>query len=236
MASRRKPEALEPDTTVAMPLGDLRLFERNPRKGNVGAVAASLQANGQFRPIVANIGTHTGRRLEVLKGNTTLRAFRSLAQKHPEDPRWSTIQVHLIDVDLDQAGRIVLVDNKSREKGTYDNSVLAELLGEVRDADGGLEGTGFTLDDLDELTAIPLPAPDVDFVNEDDIPDNSPGRGAPVVSYAIVFDTLEEKATWVEFMNWLKRAYPDNTPGERIANYIENRTVESGDEDEHDAS
>lgn len=240
MAGRRK-SVYEPDTTADVPIGDLRLYQRNPRKGNVGAVAASLLAHGQYRPIVVNIGTHTGRKLEVLAGNHTLKAIRSLAQRHPEDARWSSVSAHFVDVDDDQAARIVLVDNKTREGGANDQATLAELLGELSESDTGLDGTGFTFEDLDGLTEAPpiLPpsAPgDPDYVDPDNLPDNTPGRGAPVISYAIVFDTLEEKSAWIEFMNWLKRTYPDNTPGERIATYIQNRTTASGDEDERDAS
>lgn len=213
---------LIPDTTVALKPSELRLLKKNPRKGNVGAVAASLMAHGQYRPIVANIGTHTGRKLEVLKGNHTLRAIRSLAQKHPDDPRWSTVQVHLIDVDEDQAMRIVLVDNKTSEKGGYDNAVLADMLGDLNETADGLGATGFTVSDLDELSSeLPELGPD-DYVDVDDIPPaGGTGRGAPVISYAIVFDTMEQKAVWVDFVNWLKRRHPDLTPAERLSAYFE---------------
>jgi ParB-like chromosome segregation protein Spo0J len=114
MATKKLDTAAVAGQTDRVPPSALRMYQRNPRKGNVGVVASSLQAHGQYRPIVANIGTHTGRANEVLAGNHTLKAFRSLAQKHPEDERWSAILVHWVDVDDDQAKRIVLADNKTR--------------------------------------------------------------------------------------------------------------------------
>lgn len=221
---------LEPDTTVRIPPSQLRLFQKNPRKGNVGAVAASLQAHDQYRPIVANIGTHTGRKLEVLAGNHTVKAFRALAQKHPDDQRWSGILVHLVDVDEDQAKRIVLADNKTSEEGSYDNTELAGLLGDLQDSLDGFGATGFSFSDLDGL--IPDDDPEVDpeaLVDYDELPPEPSGRGAPVISYAIVFDTAEQKATWVAFVNWLKRQHPDLTAAERISAYLEDLAQTQGE-------
>jgi hypothetical protein len=217
------------DQTHRVPLDQLRLAQRNPRKGNVGAVAASLSVNGQYRPLVANIGTHTGRANEILKGNHTLRALRQLAQKHPDDERWSTASVHFVDVDDEQALRIIAVDNATSEKGGYDNSVLADLLGELNDSSIGLAGTGFTPNDLGGLLEDPEPYVDPEAYTDPDPEPDAGGRGNPIISYSIVFDTDEEKAKWVEFMGWLKRRYPDQTPGERIASYIEHRAVLAGE-------
>ena len=49
-------------TTVKMlPIAGLQPYGDNPRRGNVDLIANSLQTHGQYRPIVVNIGTHTGR-------------------------------------------------------------------------------------------------------------------------------------------------------------------------------
>lgn len=62
--------------TRTLPTTDLNLYHKNPRMGDVDAIAGSLQAHGQFRPIVVNEGTHTGRPMETLAGNHTLKAIR----------------------------------------------------------------------------------------------------------------------------------------------------------------
>ena len=127
---------------------DLALYHRNPRRGNVEVISGSLRANGQYKPIVVNAGTHTGRPNEVLAGNHTLTAIRDLAEKHPDDERWQNVLVHVIDVDEDRAARIVLADNRTSELGTMDDTALAEMIDSL---DGDLDGTGYDDDDLAEI-------------------------------------------------------------------------------------
>ncbi|GAB3467179.1 hypothetical protein [Actinophytocola sediminis] len=126
-------------TTTREPVASLRTYHRNPRQGDVTAIRQSLMANGQYRPLVANRGTHTGREREVLAGNHTLKAAR--------DAGWGEVAVSWVDVDDDQAARIVAADNRTADLGGYDERLLAELLGELPD----LTGTGYTEDDLDRL-------------------------------------------------------------------------------------
>lgn len=122
-----------------VPVKDLRTFHRNPRQGNTGMIAQSLRINGQYKPIVINRGTHTGRPNEVLAGNHTLMAAR--------DEAWEEIAGVWVDVDDDQAGRIVAADNRIGDLGSYDERLLAELLGDLPD----LDGTGYEPGDLEEL-------------------------------------------------------------------------------------
>lgn len=42
-------------------LADLRPYHANPRRGDVAQIARSLSRTGQYRPIVVNAGTKTGR-------------------------------------------------------------------------------------------------------------------------------------------------------------------------------
>jgi hypothetical protein len=55
---------------------------------------------------------------------------------------WKTISVILLDVDDEEALRILLADNTTADKGTYDNPQLNEILVELKPL--GLEGTGYT--------------------------------------------------------------------------------------------
>ena len=136
-----------------LPVGDLRTFHKNPRRGDVEAIAGSLRVNNQYRPIVVNLGTHTGRKNEVLAGNHTLMAARQLAE---EDAAWGEVDAWVIDVDDDQASRIVLADNRTADLGSYDDDALVELLSQVAD---DLDGTGFTQDDLADMIAASDGAP-----------------------------------------------------------------------------
>lgn len=69
---------------------ELNIFDGNPRRGDVAKIAESLRARGQYRPIVVNRGTHTGRKMEVLAGNHTLMAARSIGM--------DTVECGIVDV------------------------------------------------------------------------------------------------------------------------------------------
>ena len=134
-------------TTTAVAPSTLSTFHRNARRGDVDAIAASLKAHGQYKPITVNIGTHTGRPNEVLAGNHTLIAFRNLA----DDPAFDKVLVHWVDVDDDMCSRIVLADNRTSELGGFDTAELAALL---QDVGADLTGLGYTALDLDDLNAL----------------------------------------------------------------------------------
>lgn len=128
--------------TQTLALDGLAAYHRNARRGNVDAIADSLKVNGQYKPIVVNKGTHTGRPFEVLVGNHTVEAARQIGLEE--------LAAVLVDVDDDKARRIVLADNRTSDLATYDDAALAGLL-----AEADLEGTGFTEADLDGLLASP---------------------------------------------------------------------------------
>jgi ParB-like chromosome segregation protein Spo0J len=104
-------------------------------------IAESLKVSGQYRAIVVNLGTHTGREFEILAGNHTAEAARSLG--------WATVSAHIVDLDEEGARRIVLADNRTNDVADYDTQGLIDLLREQED----LAGTGFTPGDVDDLIA-----------------------------------------------------------------------------------
>ena len=122
-------------------ISDLSTYHKNPRRGDVDAIAESLKARGQYRPIVVNIGTHASHDYEILAGNHTYLAAKKLG--------WKTIQATTVDVDDDQAAQIVLADNRLADLGGYDDETLSALLSDV----SSLDGLGWSQDDVDELAA-----------------------------------------------------------------------------------
>lgn len=124
-----------------VPTSDLMLFDGNPRRGNVDQIAESLNARGQYRPIVVNRGTMTGRAMEVLAGNHTLMAARQL--------NMATISCAIIDVDSQTAKAIVAADNRLADLGVYDDEALSTLLEDL----DSLEGTGYSESDLEDILA-----------------------------------------------------------------------------------
>lgn len=133
---------------LAVPVDELVAYHRNPRTGDLDSIAESLSTNGQYRPIVVNRGTLTGRPNEILAGNHTYKAARQLG--------WADIAVTWLDVDDDAAAKIVIVDNRTSDLAGYDTVLLADILTELPD----LQGTGYDQEQLDQLldeTALPAP-------------------------------------------------------------------------------
>lgn len=151
--------------TVSM--ADLNPYYKNPRIGDVEKVAESLKENGQFKTIVVNVGTHTGRPNEILGGNHTFKAARLL--------KWKTLDVSWIDVDEDAATKIVLADNGTSDGSTYDDSVLTELLASLDASGAGLLGTTYTDDVLSKLMKSSEADPMSNVDRIEDAPDTLEG-------------------------------------------------------------
>lgn len=112
----------------------LKPYDKNPRKGNVRAIAESLSVNKQYRPIVVQKSTN-----KILAGNHTWQAAQSLG--------WKEISVVFVDVDEESASKIVLADNRTSDLGDYDNAILSELLESLDQQ----VGTGYTESDMQAL-------------------------------------------------------------------------------------
>lgn len=147
---------------TSFPVGDLQTYHRNPRRGAVSKIAESLAARGQYRAIVVNVGTHTGRALEVLAGNHTLLAARELG--------WQVIDATTVDVDEAGAAAIVAADNRLADLGGYDEADLLAVL----EAAGDLAGTGY--EDLDVARLQAALAEPVALTDPDDVPSLPEGR------------------------------------------------------------
>lgn len=120
--------------TAKTDVGKLTTYAKNPRVGNIDLIAESLEKTGQYRPILVN-----ERDMQVLAGNHTYLAARKLG--------WTHVYASFVDVDDEVAKRIVLADNKTADAGTYDESILAELLASLPD----VSGTGFNQEEMDAL-------------------------------------------------------------------------------------
>jgi ParB-like chromosome segregation protein Spo0J len=127
----------------------LKHHPNNPRIGNVEAIAESLSAHGQYRPIVANRQTN-----HIVAGNHTVKAARKLGWKH--------VNVTWVDVDTKTELAMLVADNRLADLATYDEPLLIDLLQSMPD----LSGTGWSQDAIDEL----LRTQDVEFDGNSDLP------------------------------------------------------------------
>ena len=121
-------------TTLAYPINKLKHLNGNPRKGNVEAVKKSYKKFGQRKPIVA---TKDG---EVISGNHQLAAAKDLG--------WNKIAVVFTDDDELTAKAFALADNRTADLGSYDDDLLADMLGSVSSDLELLEATSFDEKDL----------------------------------------------------------------------------------------
>jgi ParB-like chromosome segregation protein Spo0J len=179
------------DTIERVPVSSLEPYPGNPRRGDVDAIAESLQANRQYAPLIAQKSTRY-----VLAGNHTLQAAVKLG--------WETVTVAWVDVDDDHALRILLSANRTADLAGYDDRALAAVL---NDLDGDLQGTGYAARELNDLNNLlqrlgdhreepaPAPAP---------VPEDEPA--APAAAEEIRIKVLPEV-----FDRW--RAALDRHPG-----------------------
>lgn len=79
----------------------------------------------------------------ILAGNHTYKAAVAL--------KWKEVAATFVDVDDEQALRILLVDNRANDLAMYDDAALAEVLKYLDSTATGLVGTLFDGDDLDDL-------------------------------------------------------------------------------------
>lgn len=126
-------------TTLATPMSELTPYPGNPRRGHIAALANGLREYGQYKPLVVQASTG-----HILVGNQTYAAAQQLG--------WHAIAAVMVDVDDVTARKILAVDNRTNELGSYDGQMLLDLLQHLKD-DGGVEGTGYSEDDVDHLAA-----------------------------------------------------------------------------------
>lgn len=110
----------------------------NARRGKVDLIAESVVKTGQYRPLIVSRATR-----HVVAGNHLWEAGINLGLT--EMP-----VTFLDDLSPEAERRILLVDNRSADLGTYDEEALVALLESLAE----LDGTGYTVDDLETLAFL----------------------------------------------------------------------------------
>lgn len=151
--------------TVLVSVSELKGYDKNPRKGNVKAIAESLRVNKQYRPIVVQKSSK-----KILAGNHTWRAAKELG--------WEEIAVVYVDVNDEEAKRIVLADNRTNDLAEYDNAILAELL---RDLGSG-DGTGYSAQDMEAILNASLADMDEVMTASNEASERTLAQDDPLIS------------------------------------------------------
>lgn len=219
-------------------------LDRNPRRGDVDAIMASLRQFGQVTPIVVKPngdGTYT-----ILAGNHRVEAAKRLG--------WSELAVVEYDADSSTAVAFALADNRSSDLGTVDAEILYDVIVDVLDEHGELfEKLGwddFELASMDVVTSrdpissayVPpvisenpavrepaaQPAPRVEAKDQADVAvrgattaTNTGQKG--VVQYTLIFDDADQQKRWYDFLRWLRldAGTDGETTSRRLLNFLE---------------
>jgi site-specific DNA-methyltransferase (adenine-specific) len=145
--------------SLATPIENLKALPGNPRKGDVDAVAKSLERFGQRKPIVARKDDGT-----IIAGNHTWQAAKKLG--------WNEIAVAFVGDDDVTAKAYALADNRTAELGSYDEQALIDLIEEVHAVvPEFVRDAGWSDDAIAELVAKIESEQPLKEIDEDEIPE-----------------------------------------------------------------
>lgn len=125
----------------------LVIHPENARRGNIDKLEESIRVNGFYGSLIVQRSTN-----HIVVGNHRYQAAVNLGM--------TTVPVLWVDVDDDEARRLLLVDNRSNDIASYDDEQLIDLL-RLAQMTTGLDGTGYTDVDLADLERLLTP-PDLD--------------------------------------------------------------------------
>lgn len=123
------PEDVDPASLTPHP--------KNPRRGDVDAIAESMRANGFSGSVKVDRRTNV-----ILAGHHTVKAAIQVGIEK--------VPVQYLKIrDDDHAVAVLLSENRTADLATYDKDELADLLDERED----LSGTGYTHEDVSDILA-----------------------------------------------------------------------------------
>lgn len=141
-----------------VPLEKVKQWPRNPKDHDTEAIEESVERFGFIQPLVMD--EKTGRlvaghgRLEVLA------RMKKVGMKPPTRVKvkgtdWLVPVLRGVRFRNEkEAQAYVIADNRTVELGGWDEQVLVELLGELKDDEHGLKGVGYDEDDMESLMAF----------------------------------------------------------------------------------
>lgn len=145
-------------------LGDLRSYPGNPKRHATVDLQASLARFGFLDPI--GLDAATG---QIVEGHGRTEALLALKAKGAPPPRYVEtdedgewlvpVLQGLAFTSPEEAKAYLLAHNQITLQGGWDKAKLAALLSDQQVALSGLDGIGFTQEEIDALLAEELPSP-----------------------------------------------------------------------------
>jgi hypothetical protein len=139
--TKRKPATRPRLSDISIPtiemvaVADLRPNPKNPNKHpetQIQMLMASLQKDGQTRPIVARLANKS-----IIAGHGVTTAARRLG--------WTELRTVLLDVDAETANRLMLADQKLTTLSELERGRVAELMSEI--GEGDWFSTGYSIEE-----------------------------------------------------------------------------------------
>jgi len=196
---------------------DVKGADVNPKQHDIGVLHQSIERFGFVAPLIRNettgklVGGHG--RIETLRQKYQInRDEPPKGIKMDEEFNWLVPVVTGIEFQNDdEADAYLIADNRLVELGGWEVPELQDLLANVMNATGTLEGVGYDAEDLQNLLE------DVQAA-EDEIKDiiDDP------LSIKLKFQTTDQRDDFVRFLKWLSDTSDLSSDGERLSEFIRN--------------
>jgi hypothetical protein len=171
-------------SSVPVRLDLLSEHPENPNRGNVDLIVESIEENGFFGGIIAQKSTGF-----VLDGNHRLLAARAAGLEE--------IEVFWMDIDDEQAVRIMIVANEITRKSRNDPETLLELLTRLNNS-LGLKGSGFDQSEFDRMIEESQSGWTSDMTGGGDPPEHS---GLPAAFIKITIEDPDDKPILIQLIH-----------------------------------
>jgi ParB-like chromosome segregation protein Spo0J len=181
---------------ASVAISSLESYPSNPRRGDIDAIATSLKAHGQYRPIVVQYGTNY-----ILAGNHTYKAAKKLG--------WKKIKITYVDCDEPTARKMVLADNRLTDLASYNEPLLKSLLTALPE----LEGTGFTQSEVESLDRL------ISGEDKSSTSDSKPLPSDPEVKIGMWKFTVDKEA----YNGWKEQLYAEAPTKQKAIKLIKER-------------
>lgn len=156
-----------------MPLTRLLSMQnrKNPKKHDLDEIVASIKRNGFKAPPMVDSATNM-----MVAGHGRCLALERMRFEGEELPdgiemgdraEWMVPALFSAFKSETDRDAYVIADNRLTELGGYDNQLLADMLSQIAESDYGLDGTGFSGEELDALISEYSDEPDEDSPGQD---------------------------------------------------------------------
>jgi ParB/RepB/Spo0J family partition protein len=153
-----------PHRYEVLPVDSVTPHPDNPRRGDLDAIADSIETTGFFGALLVQDSTRY-----ILVGNHRWEAARGVGL--------TELPALVIDCDDDTAKRILLADNRYAELARWDDAALVTLLNGMAVTPQALAGTGYSERDLADLIRAAQPKPGRDYGDDLDTQHTCPRCG-----------------------------------------------------------